>query len=58
MRPLPSLKASTTATEGITVAAKSRDQELVQERMVALVLLRAGDQVLVLFSQQCDSHQA
>ena len=36
----------------------SRDQELVQERTIALVLLRVGDQVLVLFSQLCDDRQA
>ena len=36
----------------------SGDQELVRERTIALVLLRAGDQVLVLFSQQCDGCQS
>ena len=36
----------------------SGDQELVRERTIALVLLRVGDQVLVLFSQLCDDRQA
>ena len=36
----------------------SGDQELVQERTIALVLLCSEDQVLVLFSQQHDNRQA
>jgi hypothetical protein len=34
------------------------DQELVQEGTIALVLLRAGEQALIFFSQQHDGCQA
>ncbi len=36
----------------------SGDQELVQERTIAHILLRLGEQALVFFSQWCDGHQA
>ncbi len=58
MRSLPSTKARNTATGGITKAVTVGINNWFQERTVALVLLRTGEQALVFFSQQNDGRQA
>jgi hypothetical protein len=44
--------------QGHHQGSHSGDQELVQERTIALVLLCAGEQALLFFSQWHNSHQA
>ncbi len=46
------------AAGGITKAATVGIENWFQERTIALVLLHAGEQALVFFSQQHDGHQA
>ncbi len=58
VRSPPSTKASATATQGHHRGSHSGDQELVQERAIALILLHPGGQALVFFSQWHDGCQA
>ncbi len=53
-----SKKASATATGGITKATTVGIGNWFQERTITLVLLHAGEQALVFFSQQHDGCQA
>jgi hypothetical protein len=51
-------KSDRHGNQGHHRGSHSGDQELVQERTIALVLLHAGEQALVFFSQKHDGRQA